>query len=43
VTGRVPGADAQAFQKCAAAAKEGCTISRLLNTTITMEVQFESD
>jgi osmotically inducible protein OsmC len=42
VKGRVPGADAEAFQKCAAAAKEGCPISRLLNTTITMDAQFES-
>ena len=42
VTGRVPGADAQAFQKCAAAAKEGCPISRLLNTNITMDAKLES-
>lgn len=42
VTGRVPGTDAQTFQKCAAAAKEGCPISRLLNTTITMDAKLES-
>jgi len=41
VTGRVSGADAQAFQKCAAAAKEGCPISRLLNTKITMDAKLE--
>ncbi|MET1082960.1 MAG: OsmC family peroxiredoxin, partial [Burkholderiales bacterium] len=42
VTGRVLGADAQAFQKYADAAKKGCAISRLLNTTITMEAKLES-
>ena len=41
VTGRVPGTDAQTFQQCAAAAKAGCPISRLLNTTITMEAKLE--
>ena len=42
VAGRVPGADAQTFQKCADAAKAGCPISRLLNTTITMDATLES-
>lgn len=41
VTGRISGADAQTFQKCAAAAKAGCPISRLLNTTITLEATLE--
>jgi osmotically inducible protein OsmC len=31
-----PGADAAKFQKAAEGAKAGCPISRLLNTTITM-------
>ena len=41
VTGRVPGTDNDTFQKCAAAAKAGCPISRLLNTTITMDATLE--
>jgi lipoyl-dependent peroxiredoxin len=40
VNGRVPGADARTFQQCAAAAKAGCPISRLLSTTITMEAKL---
>ena len=42
VTGRVPNADAAVFEKCAAAAKEGCPISRLLNTKITMIAKLET-
>jgi lipoyl-dependent peroxiredoxin len=41
VVGRVPGADAETFQKYASAAKQGCPISRLLNTNITMEAKLE--
>jgi lipoyl-dependent peroxiredoxin len=40
--GKVPGANAEAFQKAAQAAKAGCPISRVLNTTITMEARLES-
>ena len=42
VRGRVPGADAAAFDKAANAAKTGCPISRLLKTTITMDAKLES-
>jgi osmotically inducible protein OsmC len=43
VTGRVPGIDAEAFEKAAQAAKEGCVVSRALagvpeiNVTATLE------
>jgi osmotically inducible protein OsmC len=40
VTAKIPGADAGAFQKAAQNAKTGCPISRLLNTTITMEAKL---
>jgi len=35
-----PGADPAAFQKAAEGAKAGCPISRLLNTTITMDARL---
>lgn len=35
-----PGADAATFQKAAEGAKAGCPISRLLNTTITMNAEL---
>jgi lipoyl-dependent peroxiredoxin len=35
-----PGADPAKFQKAAEGAKAGCPISRLLNTTITMEAKL---
>ena len=41
VTGKVPKADAAAWEKATAAAKAGCPISRLLNTTITMDAKLE--
>ena len=34
---RIPGADAEKFQTAAENAKKGCPISRVLNTTITMD------
>src|SRR5712664_4798454 len=37
VKGKVPKADQAAWEKATAAAKAGCPISRLLNTTITMD------
>ncbi|MFQ5919850.1 MAG: OsmC family protein [Thermoplasmata archaeon] len=40
VAAKVPGADDAAFQKAAAGAKEGCPISRLLNTEITLTAQL---
>jgi lipoyl-dependent peroxiredoxin len=40
VVAKIPGADAAKFQEAATAAKTGCPISRLLNTTITMEAKL---
>lgn len=37
VKASVPGIDAEKFAACAAEAKDNCPISKLLNTTITME------
>jgi osmotically inducible protein OsmC len=41
VTGKVPKADQAAWEKATQAAKAGCPISRLLNTTITMNARLE--
>jgi osmotically inducible protein OsmC len=41
VRGKVPNADEAAWGKATHAAKAGCPISRLLNTTITMEAKLE--
>ncbi len=41
VTGKVPQADQAAWQKATEGAKTGCPISRLLNTTITMNARLE--
>jgi osmotically inducible protein OsmC len=40
LVGKVPGADAAAFQKAADAAKAGCPISRLLNANITLDAKL---
>jgi lipoyl-dependent peroxiredoxin len=42
VSGRVPGASADSFQKAAEAAETGCPISRLLGTKITMDAKLQS-
>lgn len=42
VKGKVPKADQAAWDKATQAAKTGCPISRLLNTTITMQAKLES-
>ena len=42
VKGKVPKADNAAWEKATTAAKTGCPISRLLNTTITMDAKLES-
>jgi osmotically inducible protein OsmC len=42
VKGKVPKADLSAWDKATQAAKTGCPISRLLNTTITMDAKLES-
>ncbi len=41
VTGRVPKAEQAAWEKATDAAKTGCPISRLFNTTITMDATLE--
>jgi osmotically inducible protein OsmC len=41
VKAKIPGADQGKFDTAAKNAKEGCPISRLLNTKITMEAQLE--
>lgn len=41
VSARVPGADQQAFDKAANAAKSGCPVSKVLNAQITMEARLE--
>ncbi len=40
VVANIPGADPAKFQEAANAAKTGCPISRLLNTSITMEAKL---
>ena len=42
VTARVPGADAETFQRIAAQAKQGCPVSKLLKANITMDARLES-
>lgn len=42
VTAKIPGADQAAFETAANNAKAGCPISRLLNTTITMDAKLVS-
>lgn len=41
VAGKVPKADAAAFQKAADAAKAGCPVSKVLNAKITMSAKLE--
>jgi osmotically inducible protein OsmC len=42
VTVKIPGADRGKFEAAANAAKAGCPVSRLLNTSITMDAKLES-
>src|SRR2546423_11498580 len=42
VIAKIPGADKAKFDTAANNAKAGCPISRLLNTTITMDAKLES-
>lgn len=42
VTAKVPGADQEAFNKAALAAKENCPVSKVLNARITMDAKLES-
>ena len=42
VTAKIPGADPAKFDQAAKNAKEGCPISRLLNTKITMDAKLEN-
>ena len=38
---RIPGASAEAFQAAAQAAKSGCPVSKLFNTTVTLNARLE--
>ena len=40
VKGKVPGADAAAFQKAAEAAKAGCPVSKVLRADVTMDAKL---
>lgn len=40
VVGKVPGADAAAFQKYAEAAEKGCPVSKVLNAAISMSAKL---
>ncbi len=42
VTAKIPGADPAKFNEATKNAKEGCPISRLLNTKITMDAKLEN-
>jgi osmotically inducible protein OsmC len=42
VTAKIKGADADAFQKAATNAKEGCPVSKALKGPITMDAKLES-
>jgi len=42
VVGRVPSADAAAFQKAAENAKSGCPVSKVLKANITMSAKLQS-
>ncbi len=42
VVATIPGADAEAFQKAATEAKEGCPVSRLFKAEITMDAKLNA-
>ena len=42
LTAKIPGGDAAAFQKAAAAAKEGCPVSKALKVPITLDAKLEN-
>jgi osmotically inducible protein OsmC len=42
MTGKVPGATDEQFQKVAADAKAGCPVSKVLNAKITLDAKLES-
>ena len=42
VNAKIPGADEAKFQAAAKKAKEGCPISKLLNTNITMDARLQT-
>ncbi|WP_346295547.1 OsmC family protein [Rhodopseudomonas sp. P1] len=42
LTAKIPGADDATFQDCAAKAKAGCPVSKLLNTKITLDAKLVS-
>jgi len=42
LTAKIPGATEEAFQRATQAAKEGCPVSKLFDTEITLEAKLES-
>jgi osmotically inducible protein OsmC len=42
LTAKIPGADAQAFEKAANNAKAGCPVSKLLNAKITLDAKLQN-
>ena len=42
LTARIPGASQQAFEKATDAAKNGCPVSKVLNTKITLDRKLEA-
>jgi osmotically inducible protein OsmC len=42
LTARIPGASQEAFQRAAQNAKEGCPVSKLFDTEITLDAKLES-
>lgn len=42
LTARIPGASQDAFDRAAQAAKEGCPVSKLFDTDITLDAKLES-
>lgn len=40
LTAKIPGADQKTFEECAAKAKAGCPVSKLLNTNITLRTSL---
>lgn len=42
VSARIPGANAEAFEKAAQAAEQGCPVSKLFKAKITMDAKLES-
>lgn len=42
LTAKIPGASQEAFERATQAAKEGCPVSKLFDTEITLDAKLES-